>query len=219
MDRKRTLTKNQRQVYEYIKKRLSRRGESPTIVEIAKEMGVDSLRSVTQYLEVLERKGLIQRERYAQRGITLVDNTKSTEELVSVPVFASAGCGSPSVIAERIFDEYITVSSSLMGGERENLFVIKATGNSMRDAGISDGSFVLVEMIEDVSSGDLVVAIIDDTAVIKKISFSNNAIILYPVNEDPAYQPIIMQRDFKVFGKVIRVIKVERNEDYEIIPL
>jgi DNA polymerase V len=107
-----------------------------------------------------------------------------------------------------------------MNGKRDNLFVIKATGGSMTDAGILDGSFVLIEMTEDVTSNDLVVAIIEDTAVIKKISFANNAVILSPVSSDPSYHPIILQRDFKVFGRVVQVIKtVTDQDDYQIVPI
>lgn len=214
-----TLTPNQRRVYEFIKLSIKKNNQAPTLGEIATEMSVSSLRSVTQYLQTLESKKLIRRNRYAQRGISLVESEDSQEELVSLPVFASAGCGSPSVIAQRTFDEFVTISSSLVGKKRENLFVIKTSGGSMVDAGIFDGSFVLVEMTEDVISGDLVVAIIDDSAVIKKISFANNATILSPVSNDPQYSPIIMQRDFVVFGKVRRVIELEKSDDYQIVYL
>ncbi|MEK7498780.1 MAG: S24 family peptidase, partial [Patescibacteria group bacterium] len=84
-------------------------------------------------------------------------------ETVQLPVFASAGCGSPSVIAERTFDEFIEVASNLITGKKKaNLFVIRAMGNSMNEAGIEDGDYVLVERIVDMEyeMGDTVVAII-----------------------------------------------------------
>ena len=218
--RKSTLTKNQHHVYSFIKETLSETGQAPTLGEIARAIDAGSIRSVTQYLEALERKNLITRNRYAQRGISLTDTEQPTqEEFLSLPVFGSAGCGSPSIIAERTFDEYVTVASSFVQGQGNDLFVIRATGKSMVDAGIPDGSFVLVKMTDQVSANDLVVAIVDDTAVIKKISFADNAVILSPVTSDKSYQPIIiLERDFKVFGKVIRVIKVE-EDDYQIVPL
>lgn len=213
------LTKNQARVYDFIKVYIGKMGQAPSIDEIAKELEVKSLRTVTQYLETLERKGLIRRERYAQRGIKLIEDEGAAEELISLPVFASAGCGSPTVIAERKFDEFINVSADLIGRDKEDAVIIRAVGNSMLDAGIKDGDFVLVRMTENVSTGDIVVAIIDDTAVIKKINFADNAIILSPVSSDPSYQPIILNRDFKIFGKVIKTIKVERSDDFEIVPL
>lgn len=213
-----TLTSNQQRVYDFIRTRIYQDGQAPTLGEIAGEIEAGSLRSVTQYLESLERKGLIKRNRYAQRGIELIE--RGDEEFVTLPVFASAGCGSPSIIAERTFDEYIKVAKGFLQGQQDDLFVIKASGRSMVDAGIADGSYVLVKMTEHVTPNDLVVAIVDDTAVIKKISFADNAVILSPVSPDKSYQPIIiMDRDFKVFGKVVKVIKVETEDDYQVVPL
>ena len=215
-----TLTLNQQRVYEFIRTCLAN-GQAPTLNEIASAIDAGSLRSVTQYLEALERKNLIRRNKYAQRGIALVSGDEEPEqELVSLPVFASAGCGSPSIIAERTYGEYVTVAKSFLQGQSTDLFVIKASGRSMIDAGIPDGSFVLVKMTENVTANDLVVAIVDDTAVIKKISYANNAVILSPVTPDKGYEPIIiLERDFKVFGKVIKVIKVEADDDYQVVPL
>lgn len=215
-----TLTKNQQRVYDFIKTSIYQDGKPPTLAEIAKKIDAGSIRSVTQYLEALERKQLIKRNRYAQRGISLIEKGEDGDDLVSLPVFASAGCGSPSIIAERTFDEYVTVASSFIKGQGSDLFVIRASGRSMVDAGIADGSFVLVKMTENVSPNDLVVAIVDDTAVIKKISFADNAVILSPVTSDKSYQPIIiLERDFKVFGKVVKVIKVSDDDDYQVVPL
>ena len=219
MKKRDTVTPNQRRVYEFIKQRLAGTGSAPTLMEIASELEVSSLRTVTQYLETLQRKGLILRDRYIQRGIKLVADQGLTEEIIQIPVFGSAGCGSPSILAERTFDEFIPVSAALTDGKKENMFVIKAIGTSMREAGIRDGDFVLVEQTMDVYTNDLVVAVIDDNAVIKKIIFANNAVILQPVSNNPAYKPIILRRDFQIFGKVIQVINVERTEDYQIIPL
>jgi repressor LexA len=218
MRNKDTLTQKQQRVYAFIKQRLSKGQSAPTLAEIAKEISVKSLRSVTQYLEALEQKQLIERSHYATRGIRLASPKNADNELIQVPVFASAGCGSPSVIAQRTFDEYISVTSDLIKNKK-NVFVIKATGQSMRDAGISDGDFVLVEQTEAVENGDLIVAIIDDNAVIKKLSAANNAVILYPVTNDPKYRPIILRQNFLVFGKVIEILKVEQDDDYKIIPV
>lgn len=215
-----TLTRNQQQVYDVIKTSIYQDGKAPTLAEIAQKIGAGSIRSVTQYLEALERKKLIRRNRYAQRGISLVEKGEDEGDVVTLPVFASAGCGSPEIIAERTFDEYVTVASSFIKGQGSELFVIRASGRSMVDAGIADGSFVLVKMTENVQSGDLVVAIVDDTAVIKKLSFADDAIILSPVSSDKSYQPIIiLERDFKVFGKVVKVIKLSDEDDYQVVPL
>ena len=87
------------------------------------------------------------------------------------------------------------------------------------DAGVKNGDYVLVEVTEAVSPNDLVVAIIDSFAVIKKIEFANNAVILNPVSSDPQYKPIILRRDFRIFGKVIDVIRIQPKAELEIVPL
>lgn len=219
MKKHHTLTKNQERVYAFLKQYLTKNGEGPALGEIAEAMNVKSLRTVTQYLEALERKRLITRERYARGGIRLVEDSHPTEDIIQLPVFASANCGSLSLLAQRTFDEYIPVSNSLIPDRKKELYVIKASGNSLDEAGVSDGDFVLVERTQDVKANDLVVAIIDENAVIKKIAFANNAVILQPVSSDKSHQPIIMRRDFQVFGKVIDVIRVERSDELELIPI
>jgi len=96
---------------------------------------------------------------------------------------------------------------------------IKAVGDSMVDAGIRQGDHVLVEVTEAVSEGDLVVAIIDSFAVIKKLELTNNAVILRPVSSDSQYKPIITNKNFRFFGRVIDVIRVQPKGEIEIVPL
>ena len=216
------LTKFQKRVLTIIEQHFKKHQESPTIEEIRDKMGLSSSRSVTQYLEALSKKGLLRRERYKGRGIVL---TKDMEkgETVQLPVFASAGCGSPSVIAERTFDEFIEVASNLITGKKKaNLFVIRAMGNSMNEAGIEDGDYVLVERIVDMEyeMGDTVVAIIDDSAVIKRYVRSDDLIILKPVSSDPSHRSIILGDDatYKIFGKVLRTIRIPKSFDLKYAP-
>jgi repressor LexA len=108
----------------------------------------------------------------------------------------------------------------LQGIKKDNVVCVKAVGDSMVDAGINTGDYVLVEMTEGVHENDLVVAIIDSFAVIKKIEFASNAVILRPVSSDPQYKPIILRRDFQIFGRVIDVIRLKnKTEEMEIVPL
>jgi len=108
----------------------------------------------------------------------------------------------------------------LQGIKKDNVVSVKAVGDSMVDAGINPGDYVLVEMTEGVHENDLVVAIIDSFAVIKKIEFASNAVILRPVSSDPQYKPIILRRDFQIFGRVIDVIRLKnKTEEMEIVPL
>ena len=213
------LTQLQEKVLDYIHKYMETKGYSPTLDEIRQYIGVSSIRTAAQHLESLERKGFLRRERNAKRNIRLLDPDAAEEQLVSVPVFANVGCGTPSVLTERIFDEFVSVSNALVKKiNKENLFVVRAVGNSMLDAGVRDGDFVLVEKTEDVQTGDLVVTIIEDTAVLKRLTITHNAIILDPMNADGKYPRIIMSRDFQIFGRMIDVIKLGKN-DYQVVPV
>ncbi len=236
------LTEKQKQFYESLKRLVEKNGESPTVSELVRLMKFSSPRAVTQYLESLERKGLIERRRYERRGIRLremgiradgemsfdnADGNGSSGNVatINIPVVASAGCDQMAIFAHRNFGDYVCVATSLLRGiKKDNVVCGKAIGDSMGDAGIKEGDYVLVEVTEAgsdaVHDGNLVVAIIDSFAVIKKIEFASNAVILRPVSSDPQYKPIILQREFQIFGKVIDVIRMKpHKDDIEIVPL
>ncbi len=215
------LTEKQKKFYDSLRRLMEKKGESPTVAELVRLMKFSSPRAVTQYLESLERKGLIERRRYERRGIRLLDtNAMGGPMTVNIPVIASVGCDDVAVFAQRNFGDYICVATELLQGvNKDNVVCVRAVGDSMLDAGIKEGDYVLAEVTESVAEGDLVVAIVDSFAVIKKIEFANNAVILHPVSSDPQYKPIILKRDFRIFGKVIDVIRVQAKSELEIVPL
>lgn len=212
------LTEKQKQFYESLKRLVEKNGESPTVAELVNLMKFSSPRAVTQYLESLERKGLIERRRYERRGIRLRElngggsgdgedgSSAGNVATINIPVIASAGCDQMAIFAQRNFGDYVCVATSLLRGvKKDNVVCVKAIGDSMVDAGIKEGDYVLVEVTETgsdaVHDGNLVVAIIDSFAVIKKIEFASNAVILRPVSSDPQYKPIILQRDFQILAR------------------
>lgn len=214
------LTEKQKQFYDSLRRMMQKNGESPTVAELVRLMKLSSPRAATQYLEALERKGLIERRRYEHRGIRLIDENGRVPMTVQIPVIGSAGCDNVNVFAHRNLGDYICIATELLQGrKKDNVVCIKAVGDSMVDAGIKPGDHVLVEVTEDVKDDDLVVAIIDGFAVIKKLEIAKNAVILYPVSSDPQYKPIILKRDFRMFGKVIDVIRVQPKGELEIVPL
>jgi repressor LexA len=214
------LTAKQKTFYEALAAYINRHGRAPTVAELMVRHKLSSPRSVTQYLEILERKGLIVRERYGQRGIKILDPETQGAETVTIPVIASAGCDNLNILAERSFTDFICVARELLAGRAKDKVVsVKAIGDSMTDAGVNNGDYVLVEATEAVSDNDLVVAVIDGFAVIKKILFANNAVVLHPVSHDPQYKPIILRKDFKIFGKVIDIIRMPQKGELEIVPL
>ncbi len=214
------LTQNQKRFYELLKMHIDKNGRSPTVAEMMEKMEFSSPRSVTQYLEALELKGLIKRWRYKNRGIELLGERGINSETVTIPVIASAGCDQMSIYVEQTFGDYICIAKELLLGKpKEKIVSIRAIGNSMDEAGVQDGDYVLVEVTENINEGDLVVAVIDNFAVIKKIEYANNAVILRPISSDPTYRPIILRRDFRLFGKVIDIIRTPQKGELEIIPL
>lgn len=212
------LTKKQEAFFNTLKNYIEENdGKSPTISELMEEMHFSSPRAVTQYLEALERKGLIQRSHYEKRGIQLLTPKKNT---YVVPVIASAGCDNIATLAEKVFGEFVCVARDMLRGlDPKRVVGIRAVGNSMDEAGIKENDYVLVEMTEGVQQDDLVVAIIDGCAVIKKLDIANNAVILRPVSSDPQYKPIILNRDFQIFGRVIEIIRTPQRGELEIVPL
>ncbi len=214
---KNTLTAKQQETYSFIKGFIAQKGESPTITEIGDGLGLKSLRSVTQRIESLEAKGLIKRDSFKHRGISLIKESPYSSGTVQVPVIASAGCDAAEVYAEERYDEYLLVDKKLTG-DRASIAAIKAVGNSMIDAGIHNGDYVLVEVTENVSSGDRVVALLDDKAVIKKLRIAPGVTILEPESAGNGYSPIVMSgENTRIFGKVLSVIPMSDPDDYQVI--
>jgi len=213
------LTKRQKEVLDEIKTYIKKHHISPMVSELRDVLGVSSLRTVTSHLDALEKKGLIMRDKFKQRNIKLVDTSDydNIPNTVVLPVVASAGCDDMTVFAQQEYDEYLTVDSSFTKG-KSDLVVIKAAGSSMRDAGIENGDYVIVEKTAtgDVQEGDRVVAIVGDMAVIKRIHFAPNAIVLQPESKNMGYKPIVMKEDFQIFGRVVDVISMASKLEPEI---
>jgi repressor LexA len=210
------LTAKQQNVYNFIKQIIDKDGVSPKISEIATFLEAKSLRTVTQILQALENKGLISRSRYQSRGIQLAESESQT---VTVPVVSAAGCDNLSVFAQENYGEYISLDKNFLeGAKHKESVVIKAVGDSMKDANILSGDYVLVHLTKDVINGDIVCAVINGMAVIKKYGKTANAVVLSPMSDSSEYSPIIMKEDFEVLGKVIQIIKNPKNEEIVYVP-
>lgn len=209
MSRNDSLTAAQEETLALIKRHISQHGHAPTFTELQESLGLRSIRSVTQRVEALERKGFIARDRFQHRSIRIL-KTVTTQYLpgdyIAVPVIASAGCDAMEVYAQDEFGEFIAVDRKLVG-RATSIAAIRAIGDSMQDAGIKDGDYVIVEVTDRVEDGDRVVAIVGNMAVIKRLSHENGFAVLNPENAGAGYKPIVVeQEDSKVFGKVLSVI-------------
>ncbi len=211
------LSKKQGDVYNEIRRHITDSGISPTLEELRQALGLKSLNSVKQFVDALEKRGLIRRRPYEKRNIELVSDTpRENTGVVLLPVIASAGCDALNVFADQRFDEHLTVDSRYIPKNKssDNLVVFKAIGQSMEASGINSGDYVLVERTDSVSNGDRVVASVGDMAVIKRLRVGKNATTLDPDSPNPYYRRIVMKDNSSIFGKVLDVIKTSMDDQY-----
>lgn len=203
----RRITPAQEETLSFLKSYIAEHGESPTIAELQEEFNLSSVRSVTQRLEALEKKGLIMRDKFKHRNVKVLEGSPSLPAgMIEVPVIASAGCDAVDVYAADEFGEYILVDKNLVGA-RTHIAAIRAVGDSMIEAGINNGDYVIVEVTQDIENDDRVVAVLGDMAVIKRYQEVGGVVFLHPENKDGGYRSIIVRHeDSKIFGKVVSVI-------------
>lgn len=214
----RALTYKQQRVLDAVKNYLEVKGLSPTLEQLRTTLGFSSLRTVVQYLDILEEKGYIVRHRGFKRNIELrnVDGGWGT---VSIPVLANVGCDDLSVFAQEKCDEYIEVDKRIVDEEDGGIVAVRAIGDSMNDAGINTGDYVLIRFTDQAQNGDRVAAIVNDMVTVKRLERREGMTILWPESKDPKFKPIILKEDFKIAGKVLCVIPAPQTEMTEVVPL
>jgi len=214
------LTSKQRRVLETIELYVRAKGEPPTLDELRTSLGFKSLRTVTQYLEALEKKGFLLRRKHAHRNIELrtLDNKGSAATLVAVPVVANVGCDDLSLFAAEQHDEFLHVDKTI-AEEAGEIVAVRAMGESMADAGIKSGDYILVQFTNQVSNGDRVAAIVGDMVTVKRYERRGGVVVLYPESKDPKYKPIVLREDFKIAGKVLCVIPAAIAQQQEVVPV
>ena len=217
-----SLTGKQKRVLDNIELYIKAKGEPPTLDELRQNLGFKSLRTVTQYLESLEKKGFILRRKHLRRSIELraVDAAGNAAMLVSVPVVANVGCDDLSVFVQEQSDEFLQVDKQIVDEVQGEIVAVRAVGDSMADAGVKSGDYILVQFTDKVKSGDRVAAIIGDMVTVKRLERRNGVTILYPESKDPKYKPIVLRDNFKIAGRVLCIIPagVAELEDVVAVP-
>ena len=191
MDR---LTESQRKVFEFLRKQAPS-GVPPTVREICAATGLRSTSTVHAHLKTLERMGYISRGAGQNRSIR-IEGTSATAQ---VPILGKVTAGQPILAVEDV-EGYLPFPQK----DGKELFALHVSGLSMRDAGILDGDYVVAEQTPDAQNGDVIVAMIDDEATVKRFFREGNLIRLQP--ENPDYEPIYSDHA-SVLGKVIAVIR------------
>ncbi len=200
------LSQKQIEVLLYIKSEIQRQGYPPAVREICKGVGIKSTSTVHSYLERLETKGYIRKDPTKPRAIEILDRNDdfllTKKKTVDVPIVGKVTAGEPILAVENIEDTYPIPIEIIEGYD---VFMLKVQGESMIEAGILDGDLVLVKEQKYANNGDIVVALLEDDATIKRFYKEANYIRLQPENQ---FMEAIYTRDVSILGKVIGLYRV-----------
>lgn len=197
------ISDKQREILEYIKAEILNKGYPPAVREICEAVKLKSTSSVHAHLETLEKNGYIRRDPTKPRAIEIVDENfnLTRREMVNVPIVGRVAAGEPILAVENI-ENYFPIPAEFMPNEQT--FILQIQGESMVNAGILDGDYILVEQQTTANDGDMVVALVDDSATVKTFYKENGYYRLQPEND--FMEPIIVS-DVMIMGKVIGMFR------------
>ncbi|MBR7091398.1 MAG: transcriptional repressor LexA [Clostridia bacterium] len=199
-------------LFEFLKEYHRDHGFPPTVREMCEAMGMNSTSTITYYLNYLEKQGKIKRGAFKNRAIEIVDTEPSCmtdniqnidfmRNFTRIPILGKITAGEP-ILAVEEHDDVLHLPNNLFHGE--DLFVLNVSGNSMIDAGILDGDMVVIRRQSTANNGDIVAALVDDSATIKRFFRENGHFRLQP--ENSTMQPMIFD-EVQILGKVIGLIR------------
>ena len=206
MDIGKDLTKRQQEIFDFIKKYSAGHGYPPTVRDIGKAVGLASSSTVHAHLANLEKLGLVRRDPTKPRAIELLDRAVDAAKNVmtgqgGLPLVGRVAAGVP-ITAEQNIEDYIELPP-ILGGD-EGQFILAVRGDSMVDAGILDGDYVVVRQQDTAADGEIVVALVEEEATVKRFFRESDHIRLQP--ENPTMDPIIA-RDVSILGRVVGVFR------------
>ena len=206
MDIGKDLTKRQQEIFDFIKKYSAGHGYPPTVRDIGKAVGLASSSTVHAHLANLEKLGLVRRDPTKPRAIELLDRAvDAAKNAVSghsgLPLVGRVAAGVP-ITAEENIEDYIDVPP-ILGGD-EGQFILAVRGDSMVEAGILDGDFVVVRPQDTAADGEIIVALVEDEATVKRFFREPDHVRLQPENK--TMKPIIA-RDVSILGRVVGVFR------------
>lgn len=197
------ISNKQKEILEYIKQEILNRGYPPAVREICEAVGLKSTSSVHSHLETLEKNGYIRRDPTKPRAIEIIDDNfnLTRREVVNVPVVGRVAAGEPLLAFENI-ENYFPIPMEFM--PNEEAFMLKVKGESMINVGIYDGDQILVQKQSDARNGEIVVAMVEDSATVKTFYKEDGYYRLQPEND--TMDPIIV-KDCQILGKVFGVFR------------
>ena len=199
------ITPKQQEILDFIKQEIISRGYPPAVREICEAVSLKSTSSVHSHLETLEKNGYIRRDPTKPRAIEIVDDqfNLTHRETVNVPIIGTVAAGQPILAAENI-ENYFPIPSEYMPNRQS--FMLRVKGTSMINIGINDGDLVLVQQQKDAENGDIVVALLDDSATVKTFYREKGHVRLQPEND--SMDPIIVEDQLEILGKVFGVFRL-----------
>lgn len=200
------ISEKQREILEYIKEEILSKGYPPAVREICEAVHLKSTSSVHSHLETLEKNGYIRRDPTKPRAIEILDEdfNLTRREVVNVPMLGQVAAGEPILATENI-ENYFPIPAEFMPNKES--FMLKVKGESMINAGILNGDSVLVKQQPDAENGDIVVALVGDSATVKTFYKEDGHYRLQPEND--TMDPIIVD-ECTVLGKVFGVLRIYR---------
>ena len=198
------ISKKQQEILDYIKNEILNRGFPPAVREICEAVNLRSTSSVHSHLESLEKNGYIRRDPTKPRAIEIVDDNFNLvrREVVNVPIVGRVAAGEPLLALENI-ESYFPIPAEFMPNAQT--FILNVQGESMINAGILDGDHVIVEQCSTAKNGDMVVALVEDSATVKTFYKEDGYYRLQPEND--YMDPIIVKGELQILGKVIGVFR------------
>ena len=197
------ITAKQQEILEYIKETILKKGYPPAVREICEAVSLKSTSSVHSHLETLEENGYIRRDPTKPRAIEILDDhfNLTRREVANIPLIGSVAAGQP-ILAQENIENYFPVPVDLI--PNQEAFILKVKGESMINAGILDGDHIIVAQQETADNGDIVVALLDDSATVKRFYRENSQIRLQPEND--TMEPIYAT-DVQILGKVVGLLR------------
>ena len=200
------ITPKQQEILDFLKKEILMKGYPPAVREICEAVHLKSTSSVHSHLETLEKNGYIRRDPTKPRAIEIIDDSfnylRTEAEITSIPVIGTVAAGQPLLAVENVTD-YFPFPADLL--PNEETFILKVKGDSMINMGIYEGDYLIVEKKNTANNGDIVVALVDDSATVKRFYKEDGHYRLQPEND--YMEPIIVDQ-VEILGKAIRLIRM-----------
>ncbi|WP_297423796.1 transcriptional repressor LexA [Clostridium sp.] len=192
----------QSEIYEFLKSYTESKGYPPSVREICEAVSLRSTSTVHGHLKRLEKKGMIKRDPSKPRALEIAELSMPKKEMINIPIVGKITAGLPMLATENIEDTF-SLPLDFIKHDKE-LFMLRVSGESMINAGIMNNDLAIIETVQTANNGDIVVALIDDSATIKRFYKEKGHIRLQPEND--TMDPIIVD-DCKILGKLVGIFR------------